>query len=69
MVCSVNDGKDLHLSVTMPSIEVGTVGGGTHLVGQVMLFCNFLFTFPKAANLSLLGLKGASLDRPGNFVP
>jgi hydroxymethylglutaryl-CoA reductase len=24
----------LHISVTMPSIEVGTVGGGTHLSAQ-----------------------------------
>jgi len=28
------DGKSLHVSVTMPSIEVGTVGGGTHLPAQ-----------------------------------
>ncbi|KAJ6736575.1 3-HYDROXY-3-METHYLGLUTARYL COENZYME A REDUCTASE [Salix viminalis] len=27
MMEAVNDGKDLHVSVTMPSIEVGTVGG------------------------------------------
>eukprot|EP01088_Endostelium_zonatum_P017688 TRINITY_DN5344_c0_g2_i1.p1 TRINITY_DN5344_c0_g2~~TRINITY_DN5344_c0_g2_i1.p1 ORF type:complete len:606 (+),score=160.10 TRINITY_DN5344_c0_g2_i1:72-1889(+) len=27
-------GEDLYVSVTMPSIEVGTVGGGTHLSGQ-----------------------------------
>lgn len=31
---SVNDGKDLYVSVTMPSIEVGTVGGGTSLPAQ-----------------------------------
>ena len=30
----VNDGKDLHVSVTMPSIEVGTIGGGTGLSAQ-----------------------------------
>ena len=28
------DGQSLHVSVTMPSIEVGTVGGGTHLPAQ-----------------------------------
>jgi hydroxymethylglutaryl-CoA reductase (NADPH) len=28
------DKKSLHVSVTMPSIEVGTVGGGTHLPAQ-----------------------------------
>ncbi|CAL9186113.1 unnamed protein product [Musa hybrid cultivar] len=48
----VNDGKDLHISVTMPSIEVGTVGGGTQLASQ-------------AACLDLLGVKGASLESPG----
>jgi len=31
---AINDGKDLHVSVTMPSIEVGTVGGGTGLPSQ-----------------------------------
>lgn len=40
-------------SVTMPSIEVGTVGGGTGLASQ-------------AACLDLLGLRGASLDLPGS---
>jgi len=29
-----DDGTSLHVSVTMPSIEVGTVGGGTHLPAQ-----------------------------------
>ena len=29
-----DDGSSLHVSVTMPSIEVGTVGGGTHLPAQ-----------------------------------
>ena len=28
-------GEDLHVSCTMPSIEVGTVGGGTSLTPQV----------------------------------
>lgn len=28
------NGEDLHISCTMPSIEVGTVGGGTHLAPQ-----------------------------------
>ena len=32
--------KDLHMPVTMPSIEVGTIGGGTHLNSQVcLLYC------------------------------
>ncbi|KAM0975086.1 3-hydroxy-3-methylglutaryl coenzyme A reductase 2-B-like [Malus sylvestris] len=53
MMEAINDGKDLHVSVTMPSIEVGTVGGGTQLASQ-------------AACLNLLGVKGASRDSPGS---
>lgn len=41
-----NANGDLYISVTMPSIEVGTVGGGTGLSAQ-------------AACLKLLGIKGA----------
>ncbi|XP_064949972.1 3-hydroxy-3-methylglutaryl-coenzyme A reductase 3-like [Musa acuminata AAA Group] len=52
MMEATNDGKDLHVSVTMPSIEVGTVGGGTQLASQ-------------AACLDLLGVKGASMESPG----
>jgi len=46
------DEGDLHISVTMPSIEVGTVGGGTALPGQ-------------SACLNLMGVKGPSKDKPG----
>ncbi|XP_002528521.2 3-hydroxy-3-methylglutaryl-coenzyme A reductase 3 [Ricinus communis] len=53
MMEAVNDGKDLHISVTMPSIEVGTVGGGTQLASQ-------------SACLNLLGVRGASKDSPGS---
>ncbi|KAH0700045.1 hypothetical protein KY284_014260 [Solanum tuberosum] len=53
MMEAVNDGKDLHVSVTMPSIEVGTVGGGTQLASQ-------------SACLNLLGVKGANRDAPGS---
>ena len=49
---SVNGGRDLHVSVTMPCIEVGTVGGGTFLA-------------PQAAALNLLGVKGENLGKPG----
>ncbi|XP_077211253.1 3-hydroxy-3-methylglutaryl-coenzyme A reductase 1-like [Tasmannia lanceolata] len=52
MMEAVNDGKDLHISVTMPSIEVGTVGGGTQLASQ-------------SACLNLLGVKGANIKSPG----
>ncbi|KAI3736293.1 hypothetical protein L6452_15832 [Arctium lappa] len=53
MMEAVNDGKDLHASVTMPSIEVGTVGGGTQLASQ-------------AACLNLLGVKGANKESAGS---
>ncbi|KAE9597924.1 hypothetical protein Lal_00029597 [Lupinus albus] len=53
MMEAVNNGKDLHISVTMPSIEVGTVGGGTQLESQ-------------SACLNLLGVKGASKESPGS---
>lgn len=46
------NGKDLYMTVTMPSIEVGTVGGGTHLPAQ-------------SACLNMLGVKGANYDLPG----
>ncbi|CAI0394297.1 unnamed protein product [Linum tenue] len=49
---STNDGQDLHVSVTMPCIEVGTVGGGTQLASQ-------------SACLNLLGVKGANKETPG----
>ncbi|KNC50041.1 3-hydroxy-3-methylglutaryl-coenzyme A reductase 1 [Thecamonas trahens ATCC 50062] len=44
---------DLYMSVTMPSIEVGTIGGGTHLQAQ-------------SANLRMLGVKGPNRDVPGS---
>ncbi|KAJ0451804.1 3-hydroxy-3-methylglutaryl coenzyme A reductase 2-B [Helianthus annuus] len=53
MMEAVNEGRDLHISVTMPSIEVGTVGGGTQLASQ-------------SACLNILGVKGASKDEPGS---
>jgi len=45
-------GPGIVMSVTMPSVEVGTVGGGTSLPAQ-------------AACLELLGLKGSNAERPG----
>lgn len=47
-----NDGEDLLMTVTMPSIEVGTVGGGTVLA-------------PQQAVLEMLGIKGAHSTNPG----
>ncbi|KAH7926257.1 hypothetical protein BV22DRAFT_1119007 [Leucogyrophana mollusca] len=48
-----NDGEDLLMTVSMPSIEVGTVGGGTVLA-------------PQGAILEMLGIKGAHATTPGN---
>ncbi|KAF8589091.1 hypothetical protein K439DRAFT_1528032 [Ramaria rubella] len=48
-----NNGEDLLISVTMPSIEVGTVGGGTVLA-------------PQQAVLDMLGLRGAHPTTPGS---
>nr|ACE80213.1 3-hydroxy-3-methylglutaryl coenzyme A reductase 1 [Pyrus pyrifolia] len=53
MMEPINDGQDLHVSVTMPSTEVGTVGGGTQLASQ-------------SACLNLLGVKGANREAPGS---
>lgn len=47
------DGESLHVSVTMPSVEVGTVGGGTHLPAQ-------------AGCLDMLGVRGANKTRAGD---
>lgn len=48
-----DDGVSLHVSVTMPSIEVGTVGGGTHLPAQ-------------SGCLEICGVKGASRISAGD---
>uniref|UniRef100_A0A8D3B4Q4 3-hydroxy-3-methylglutaryl coenzyme A reductase n=1 Tax=Scophthalmus maximus TaxID=52904 RepID=A0A8D3B4Q4_SCOMX len=45
-------GEDLHISCTMPSIELGTVGGGTNLP-------------PQQACLQMLGVQGACQNCPG----
>ena len=47
------DGRDLYISCTMPSIEVGTIGGGTVLP-------------PQAACLEMLGVRGACHANPGD---
>ncbi|KAF7727102.1 3-hydroxy-3-methylglutaryl-coenzyme A (HMG-CoA) reductase isozyme [Apophysomyces ossiformis] len=49
---AVNDGRDLHISCTMPSIEVGTIGGGTVLP-------------PQQAMLDMLGVRGPHPTQPG----
>ena len=48
----INDGADLLVTVSMPSIEVGTVGGGTILSAQ-------------GAMLDMLGIRGANRTTPG----
>lgn len=45
-------GEDLYISCSMPSVECGTVGGGTVLG-------------PQAAALSILGLQGPHPTNPG----
>jgi hydroxymethylglutaryl-CoA reductase (NADPH) len=44
---------NLQISVSMPSIEVGTIGGGTILE-------------PQSAMLDLLGVRGAHQETPGD---
>lgn len=46
------NGEDLLISCTMPSIEIGTIGGGTILPAQ-------------GACLEMLGVKGSNLTEPG----
>ncbi|CAL9682328.1 unnamed protein product [Knipowitschia caucasica] len=45
-------GEDLYITCTMPSIELGTVGGGTNLN-------------PQQACLKMLGVQGTSPNHPG----
>jgi len=47
-----NEGKDVLVTITMPCIEVGTIGGGTVLA-------------PQQSVLELLGVKGAHPTVPG----
>ncbi|KAG5885956.1 hypothetical protein JTB14_018410 [Gonioctena quinquepunctata] len=47
-----DDGTDLYISCTMPSIEIGTVGGGTVLPAQ-------------SACLKMLGVNGPNEENPG----
>lgn len=46
-------GDDLYLAVSMPSIEVGTIGGGTHLP-------------PQSTCLDIMGVKGAAMTPGAN---
>ncbi|XP_057370109.2 3-hydroxy-3-methylglutaryl-coenzyme A reductase-like isoform X2 [Daphnia carinata] len=46
------DLQDLYISCTMPSLEVGTIGGGTWLPAQ-------------GACLDMLGLRGSNVEEPG----
>ncbi|XP_056302205.1 3-hydroxy-3-methylglutaryl-CoA reductase b [Danio aesculapii] len=52
MECVGTGGEDLYVSCTMPSLELGTVGGGTGLPAQ-------------HACLQMLGVDGASVQCPG----
>lgn len=46
------EGEDLYITCTMPSIELGTVGGGTNLP-------------PQKSCLEILGVQGTCPDHPG----
>ncbi|CAD6992992.1 unnamed protein product [Ceratitis capitata] len=52
MECCGQNNEDLYMTCTMPSLEVGTVGGGTGLPGQ-------------GACLDMLGVRGANQTHPG----
>ncbi|XP_067617073.1 3-hydroxy-3-methylglutaryl-coenzyme A reductase [Eurosta solidaginis] len=52
MECWGEANEDLYMTCTMPSLEVGTVGGGTGLPGQ-------------GACLDMLGVRGANQMQPG----
>lgn len=52
MTLMANVDGNLQISVTMPSLEVGTIGGGTILE-------------PQAAMLDMLGVKGPHAENPG----
>ncbi|XP_064619834.1 3-hydroxy-3-methylglutaryl-coenzyme A reductase-like isoform X2 [Lineus longissimus] len=52
MEATGHDNEDLFISCTMPSLELGTVGGGTILP-------------PQSACLEMLGVRGAHPDNPG----
>ncbi|KAH8381865.1 hypothetical protein KR009_000663 [Drosophila setifemur] len=52
MECWAENSEDLYMTCTMPSLEVGTVGGGTGLPGQ-------------SACLQMLGVRGAHPTHPG----
>ena len=47
------NGEDLYMSCSMPSLEVGTIGGGTSLSAQ-------------SACLEIMGVKGGSRESPGD---
>ncbi|XP_022223608.2 3-hydroxy-3-methylglutaryl-coenzyme A reductase [Drosophila obscura] len=53
MECWVENNEHLYITCTMPSLEVGTVGGGTGLPGQ-------------SACLEMLGVRGAHPTHPGD---
>lgn len=48
-----DSGEDLYISCSMPSVEVGTVGGGTVLSAQ-------------SSCLEMMGVKGPSQSKPGD---
>mmetsp|Transcript_32758 Transcript_32758/g.42085 ORF Transcript_32758/g.42085 Transcript_32758/m.42085 type:complete len:606 (+) Transcript_32758:81-1898(+) len=64
--CENGEGDDLHISVTMPSIEVGTVGGGTSLPAQAA--CLDIMNVRGAAKSELGQTPGDNAKRLGSIV-
>lgn len=52
MTLMEREGDDLYMSVTLPCLEVGTIGGGTILPGQKSM-------------LAMLGVNGSNNENPG----
>jgi hydroxymethylglutaryl-CoA reductase (NADPH) len=73
---AVNDEQDLLISCTMPSIEVGTIGGGTSefslgvrvvptLISKANTYSRTSVLPPQNAMLKMLGVDGPHPTSPG----
>lgn len=68
---AINDGQDLLITCSMPSIEVGTVGGGTSAYpcssGSLGTFIDreLAVLLPQGSMLDLLGVRGPHPTNPG----
>lgn len=65
---AINGGQDLLITCSMPSIEVGTVGGGTStslLSPPSPRELTWLVLLPQGAMLDVLGVRGPHPTNPG----